>query len=107
MGADGLDQLVADFVERIEAGERILEDHADPFAADTAHFLRQQMVDPQSRKVDLAAADAAGRIDQPDDGKSGHGFSGAGFADYAKHLALGDVEGNSVDGAEHAVAGGE
>ena len=63
---DGLDQLVADPVQRIEAGQRILEDHADPLAADAAHLLGRQVVDPQSRQMDLAAADAAGRIDQAD-----------------------------------------
>ncbi len=58
--------LVADPVQRIEAGERILKDHADPLAPDPAHFLRRQIVDPQARQIDLAAGDAAGRIDQAD-----------------------------------------
>ena len=58
-------------------------------------------------ETDLAAGDAAGRIDQADDRKAGDGFSGAGFADHAQHLALGDVEGNAVDRAQHAAAGGE
>ena len=93
-------ELVADPVERIEAGERVLEDHADPLAPDPAHFFRRQIVDPQARQIDLAAGDAAGRIDQADHGEPGDGFAGAGFADHAQHLALGDVEGNAVDGAQ-------
>ena len=107
VGADGLDQLIADPVQRIEAGERILKDHADPLAADAAQFFRRQIVDPHARQIDLAAGDAAGRIDQADHRKTGDGFSGAGFADHAQHLALGDVEGNAVDGAQHAAAGDE
>ena len=68
VGPDRLDDLVADPVERIEAGQRILEDHADPFAPDAADFFLRQMIDPRSRQKDLAARDAAGRIDQPDYG---------------------------------------
>ena len=107
VGPDRLDDLVADPVERIEAGQRILEDHADPFAADAADFFRRQMIDPHSRQIDLAAGDAAGRIDQPDDGKAGDRFAGAGLADHAEHFALGDVEGDAVDRAQRAAAGEE
>ena len=55
MGPDGLDQLVADPVQRIEAGERVLEDHADPLSADAAQLFRRQIVDPHARQIDLAA----------------------------------------------------
>ena len=68
VGPDRLDDLVADPVERIEAGQRILKDHPDPLAPDAADFFRRQMIDPRSRQIDLAARDAAGRIDQPDHG---------------------------------------
>ena len=67
MGPDGLDQLIADPVQRIEAGERVLKNHADPFSPDPAHLFRRQIVDPHARQIDLAAGDAAGRIDQADD----------------------------------------
>ena len=107
VGADGLDDLVADPVERIEARQRILEDHPDPLAPDAADFLRRQMIDPRARQMDLAARDAAGRIDQADDGKAGDRFAGAGFADHAEHFALGDVEGNAVDRVQGAAAGDE
>ncbi len=107
MGADGFDQLLADPVKRIEAGEWILKDHADALAPDTAHLLRRQIVDPQAREMDLAAGDAAGRIDQADHGKTGDRFAGAGFADHAQHLALGDIEGNAVDRVQHAAPCGE
>src|SRR5881397_1101165 len=62
VGPDRLHDLVADPVERIEAGQRILKNHADPLAPDAADFFRRQMIDPRSRQVDLAACDAAGRI---------------------------------------------
>ena len=58
-------------------------------------------------RQDLAAGDAAGRIDQADHGQAGDGLAGAGFADHAQHLALGDVERDAVDGAQRAAAGDE
>ena len=45
MRADRLDDLVADAVERVEAGQRVLEHHADARAAQLAHLLRRQIVD--------------------------------------------------------------
>ena len=67
----------------------------------------RQVVDPQARQIDLATGDAAGGIDQADHRKARDGFARAGFADHAQHLSLGDIEGNAVDGAQHAVAGDE
>ena len=55
-------------------------------------------------KPDLAAGDAAGRLDQPDDGGAGEGLAGAGFADHAQHLAAGDVEGDAVERPQRAAA---
>ncbi len=106
-GFDGLDQLIANPVQRIEAGERILKNHSDPFSPDPAHLVRRQIVDPHARQINLATGDAARRIDQADHGKTSDGFSGAGFTDHAQHFSLGDVKGNSVDGAERAATGGE
>jgi len=107
VGLDGLNDLVTDPVQRVQAGERILKDHSDALAPDPAHFFRRQIVDPRPRQVDLAAGNAAGRIDQADDREAGDGFSGAGLADHAQNFPLGDVEGNPVDGAQPATAGDE
>ena len=107
MGGDGLDQLIADPVQRIEAGQRILKDHADAFAPDAAHLFRRQIVDSAARQVNLAAGNAAGRIDQADHGQACDGFAGAGLADHAEHFALGDVKGHAVDRAQRAAAGEE
>src|SRR5258708_35783827 len=65
------------------------------------------MIDPHARQINLAARDAAGRIDQPDHRKSRDRFAGAGFADHAEHFSLGDIERNPVDGAQRGVAGDE
>ena len=77
------------------------------FPPDPAQLFRRKMVDPQSRQVDLAATDAAGRIDQADHGQARDGFASPGFADHAQYLALADVEGNSVDGAKRVATGDE
>jgi hypothetical protein len=97
MGADGLDELLADPVQRVEARERVLEDHADALAAHPSHLVRRQIVDAGSRQPDFAARDPARRIDQPDHGGAGHRLAGARLANNAKHLALGDVERDAVD----------
>ena len=55
--------LLADPVERVEAGQRVLEHHADALAAHLAHLLGRQVVDARAREPDLAAGDAARRID--------------------------------------------
>ena len=53
------------------------------------------------------AHDAAGRLDQADDGGAGDRLAGPGLADHAKHLAGRDVEGDAVDGGERAGAASE
>ena len=68
MGLHGLDQLAADRIERVERGQRVLEDRADLLAADPAHRLVRQVVDALAVEADLAAGDAAGRLQQADDG---------------------------------------
>ena len=65
VGEDGLGELAADRVERIERGQRVLEDHADAPAAHPAHVLGPQIVDALAVEQDLAAREAAGRLESP------------------------------------------
>ena len=58
------------------------------------HLLGRQIVDALAVEQDLAAGDAAGRLEQADDRRAGDRFAGAGFADHAQHLARRDVEGD-------------
>ena len=55
----------------------------------------------RARQPDLAAGDPPGRIDEADDRRTRYGLAGAGFAHDAEHLALGDVEGDAVDGLQN------
>src|SRR5689334_20979446 len=107
MGPDGFDQLLAHPVERVEARQRILEDHADALAADAPHLLWGQGVDAGAGKPDLAAGDTPRRIDEPDHRGPGDGFTRTRFADHSEHLALGDVERHAVDGPQDGAAGDE
>ena len=55
-------------------------------------------------EADLAAGDAARRIDEADDRRAGQRLSGARLADDAQHLARRDLERDVVDRAQRAVA---
>jgi hypothetical protein len=62
---DRLDQLLADGVERVERGERVLEDRADRAAAHFPHLLVRQVVDAAAVEADLAAAIRPGGSSRP------------------------------------------
>ena len=87
MGADRLDQLLADGEQRIERGQRILEDGADAPAPDRAQLGWRQIVDALALKQDLAAGDPARRLQQPDHRGPGQRLAGTGFADQTQDLA--------------------
>ncbi len=90
VGLHGFDQLAADGVERVERGQRVLEDRADAPAADLAEWLGRQVVDALAVEADLAAGDAARAFQQADDGGAGQRLAGAGFADDAENFAAVD-----------------
>ncbi len=97
MGLDGFDELAPDGVERIEAGQRILEDRADLLAAQPPHLRAAQIVDPLPVEQDTPAGDVPRRLEEADDRGAGQRLAGARFADDAQHLALGDIEADAVD----------
>ena len=97
--------LLADAVERIEAGQRVLEHHADALAAHLAHLLGRQVVDalPASRTSppamrpggSIRPITAAPVIDLPAPDSPTTPSTSPG----------GDVERHAVDGGEHAAPG--
>ena len=105
--ADRLDDLVADPVKRVEAGQRVLEHHADAGAAHLAHLVGRGVVDALPVEPHLAAGDASRRLEQADHGGAGQRLAGARFTDHAQHLAGGDVEGDPVHRDELAAAAEE
>ena len=108
MGPDRLDELVADPVERIEAGQRILEDHADALAADAAQSppaadCRCACPTDRSRRRRCGRADRSGRsrprpvtdLPAPDSPTT------------PSTSPLRDVERDAVDRVQRAAAGDE
>ena len=73
---DGLHELPAYGVERVQRGQRVLEDGADLAAADVAHALERQVVDALALQHHLAGGDAAGRLQQADDGRASERLAG-------------------------------
>ena len=102
---DGLGQLPAHGVQRIQRSQRILEHGADLAAAHTAHLLVGQVVDAATAQQDLAGGHAPGRLQQADDGRAGQRLAGAGFADHAQDLARLDREGHVVQRSVRAARG--
>jgi hypothetical protein len=95
---DRLHHLVADGCHRIEAGHRLLEDHADPGAAHGAHLGDRQGQEIAALELDAAAGlDAAGLGHQPHDGERGHRLAAPGFADQRQRLARRNREADAVD----------
>ncbi len=80
-------------VERVERGQRVLEDHADPPAAQLAHLVGRQIVDALALRGSISppAMRPGGSI-RPMTAGAGHRFAGARFAHHAQHLARHDVE---------------
>src|SRR5690606_28611888 len=82
-------------------------DGADLAAAHLAHLGRREIVDAAPRQQDLAAGDAARRLQQADDRRAGQRLAGPRLADHAQHLAGRDRERDVVEREQGAAAGGE
>jgi hypothetical protein len=104
--AGHLADLPAHRVDRVQGGERVLEDHGDLLAAHRppVGLVEGQQVD--ALPVDLAPLDLHGR-QQAEDRHGGHRLAGAGLADDGEHLAPVDVERHAVHRLDHAVVGVE
>ena len=102
-----LHQLVADGVDRVKAGHRVLEDHGDILAPDVAHLLLVvgEQVLPVER--DAAAHDFAGFLQQPDDGIGFHGLARTGLAHDAHDFVISQIVADAVYGLDFARGGEE
>ena len=83
MQPDGLGDLVADGVDRVQAGQRFLEDHRDLVAADLAHLVFGELHQVDDRPVGLAKQDLAtfdpatgAELDQTHDRQRGDRLAG-------------------------------
>src|ERR1700709_979428 len=94
---DRLDQLPADGVERIQRGQRVLENRADVTTPNLAHVLVRKVVDSTSVEPDLTGSDATGRVEQADDRSAGQRLAGARLAHHAEYFAGRNVERHVVE----------
>src|SRR3954447_21951748 len=104
MQLDHLGDLVADRVDRIERGHRLLEHDRDLAGADLVHLGRAEWYQVAALPENLAADDAARRHrDQLQHRHGGHGLARARLADDAKGLATIDRDVDAVDRLNLAV----
>ena len=107
MSLDGLHQLAANGVQRIQRCQRVLKNRPDLAPTNSAHLLVGQMINALTFQDDFASGNATGGFEQTDDGRSCEGFSGARFADNAQDFAGRNIERNIVQRQERAVSRGE
>ena len=82
---DLLGDLVADREDRVQARQRLLEDHRDVVAADLAHLVDRHRQDLAAVEPDLALDDLGRRdVEQAHDRERGDALAGAGLADDAR-----------------------
>ena len=106
MGGERQRELVADPVERIERGHRLLEDHGELRAAIVVELVGRQ-ADQLLAAVLHRALGPAVRGEKAHHRHHGLALAGAGFADDGDGLAGVDVEIDALHGVEDAVAGAE
>ena len=103
VGQDRLDDLLADGVDRIERGHRLLEDHRHLAAAQPAALVGrkpQHVAIAEQHRLGLDLARRARH--QAHHRERRHALAAAGLADKADRASAGNAEADAVDGAEQA-----
>jgi hypothetical protein len=99
--------LVADAHDRIERGHRLLEDERDPRAPHLAHLAFRERKEVLAFEENRAAGDAAGRLEQPQDGKRGHRLPAARLAHEAERFARRHLKADVVHRCDRRTGAGE
>ena len=107
MRLNGFRELLADAVQRVERGERVLKNRANLAATDVAQLVVVQVVNALAFQQHLTAGNAARRLQQANDGRACQRLACAGLAHHTEDFTGGDVERNVVDGAQCAASVGE
>ena len=105
MAGNGFQHLRINAQYRIQGHQRVLKNHGD---AGTAQLAQAARICPHqflAEKAYAAAHDAARRVHQPENGKTGHGLAGPGLAHKPHDLAPGHGKTNSVHGPGDARPG--
>jgi hypothetical protein len=98
---EGLPDLPADGVDRIEVAERILEDHRNVATVDLASLRQRHRQQVHAVEQDLARGNATRRhIDQVHDCRRRHRLARSTFAEDSQRLAATEVVGHVADGLD-------
>ena len=102
---ENLADLPRDRVQRVERGHRLLEHHGDVVAAHLAHRILVGRDQVLSVEHHLAGGMVRGWVvQQLQDRERRNRLAGAGFADDGERFALGEIEGDAIDGERLAPA---
>ena len=93
--------LVADRVDRIERGHRVLEDHRDAVAAERGELLPSRREQVAALELEPFGPHPRAARQQAHEGERGHGLAAAGFADDAQRLAAVDMKIDIADGVQN------
>ena len=96
MKEDCLFDLIADRVDRVQRCHRILENHRDFTATDLPHLLLTHPVNAMAVELDTAADNLPRFRGNPHQAVRRHGFTRAGFSDYAEHLPFSQGHGDVI-----------
>ena len=108
VGAQGLGDLPADAVDRVQMRERVLEDHRDLAAVDPAPLLGRHRQQIPAAIEDAPGGDVAGRaVDQVHDRRRRDALAGAALAEQRQRLAALDVPADAVHRVHRAAGGME
>ena len=106
VGAQRFADLVPDPVERIERGHRLLEDHAEPAAAEAVQLARGEPQDLLAGHLHGAGGETVGG-EQAHNGHHRLALARAALADDGERLAWRHVEADAAHGPQLAVGGAE
>ena len=104
---DGLRDLVADAMHRVEAGKGVLEDHGDVLAPDVSHLVGWKGEQIATREKGLAGDTSTVAVQQAHQRQAGHALTGARFAHDAQGLASVQRVREIGNGPDVACLGGE
>lgn len=103
-----LPELGADAEDRVQRGQRVLEDHRHLRAADPAPVVLAQGEQIAPLEDDLAAGDEPRRrVEDAHHGLGGDGLAGARLTEHRQRLTGRHAVADAVDGLGHAVPGTE
>src|SRR5262249_18189180 len=97
--------LLADGIDRIQGGHRVLKDHCDLPASKASHLFSVQFQKVAALKDYLAGYYLARRRNQSHNRKACHRLARAGFSNDSEGLAGRDRKAHPVNGPHYAGAG--